>query len=87
MLSEFTTPSGAKIKPRNVRTDGKVPKGYAREDFADAFERWTVVRLELVSLLKHKGPVAYVTGILPSMEDVFVSLIEKEEKEKEKSAA
>jgi hypothetical protein len=40
LLSEFTTPSGAKIKPRNVRTDGKVPKGYAREDFADAFERY-----------------------------------------------
>jgi Protein of unknown function (DUF3631) len=30
----------AEIKPRNIRTDGKVPKGYARDDFADAFERY-----------------------------------------------
>jgi 5S rRNA maturation endonuclease (ribonuclease M5) len=40
LLSDFTTPSGAEIKPRNIRTDGKVPKGYARDDFADAFERY-----------------------------------------------
>src|SRR4029077_13795278 len=35
LLSDFTTPPGAAIKPRNIRTDGKVPKGYARDDFAD----------------------------------------------------
>ena len=43
--------------------------GPPKPDKADGKERWAVVRLELVSLLKHKGPVAYVTGVLPNMED------------------
>ncbi len=30
---------------------------------------WKVQRMELVSLLKHREPVAYVTGYLPRMED------------------
>jgi hypothetical protein len=40
LLSDFTTASGTKIKPRNIRSDGKVVKGYFRDDFADAFERY-----------------------------------------------
>ena len=39
LLSDFTTPSGTPIKPHNIRID-KVTKGYTREDFADAFERY-----------------------------------------------
>jgi len=31
---------------------------------------WKVERMELISLLKHKQPLAYVTGNLPRMEDV-----------------
>ena len=40
LLSDFTTSSGTKIKPHNIRTEGKVTKGYEREDFVDAFERY-----------------------------------------------
>ena len=40
LLSDFMTSSGAKIKPRNLRTDDKVKRGYYRDDFADAFERY-----------------------------------------------
>jgi hypothetical protein len=32
-------------------------------------EQWAVIRLELVSLLKHDAPCAYVTNALPRMED------------------
>jgi hypothetical protein len=39
LLADFTTPSGAQIKPHNIRTD-KVTRGYTRDDFADAFERY-----------------------------------------------
>jgi putative DNA primase/helicase len=39
LLSDFTTPSGIQIKPHNIRID-KVSKGYSRDDFADAFERY-----------------------------------------------
>jgi hypothetical protein len=67
LLSDFTTPSGAKIKPRNIRTDGKVTKGYARGDFADAFERYlspsplsqsaTPLQTNNISELKEKSSV------------------------------
>jgi hypothetical protein len=30
------------IRPRNIRTDGKVPKGYLRESFEDAFCRYLI---------------------------------------------
>jgi hypothetical protein len=40
LLSDFRTPSGGQIKPHNIRTDDKVLKGYAKDDFADAFERY-----------------------------------------------
>jgi Protein of unknown function (DUF3631) len=40
LLSDFTTPSGTKIKPHNIRAEGKITKGYAREEFIDAFERY-----------------------------------------------
>ena len=49
------TSSAGRRTARNGRRGGK--------------EQWAVVRLELVSLLKHKGPVAYVSGVLPNMED------------------
>jgi putative DNA primase/helicase len=39
LLADFTTPSGNQIKPHNIRTD-KVTRGYTRDDFADAFERY-----------------------------------------------
>jgi hypothetical protein len=40
LLSDFATPSGTKIKPHNIRAEGKITKGYAREQFVDAFERY-----------------------------------------------
>ena len=33
-------------------------------------EQWAVIRLELVSLLKHEQPCVYVTNALPRMDDV-----------------
>jgi hypothetical protein len=39
LLADFTTPSGTKIKPRNIRGE-RIAKGYTREDFVDAFDRY-----------------------------------------------
>ena len=50
LLSDFTTASGAKIKPRNYRAEDKVRKGYAREDFVDAFERYLPAPLPALRL-------------------------------------
>jgi hypothetical protein len=41
----------------------------ATPELAGVNERWVVVRLELVSLLKHKEPVAYATDALPNLTD------------------
>lgn len=35
---------------------------------ADEYEQWQLVKLELVSLLKHVEPVAYVSEVLPQMD-------------------
>jgi hypothetical protein len=37
---------------------------------AGTMEQWAVLRMELVSLLKHDQPVVYVTRAMPRMEDV-----------------
>ena len=37
---------------------------------APATERWQISRMELVSLLKHESPVAYVSEHLPAMEEL-----------------
>ncbi len=77
-LFDFLDPAGfgyikdrehvAGFEPHQFRRTPELA-GPPKPDKADARERWAVVRLELVSLLKHKAPVAYVTGALPSMED------------------
>jgi hypothetical protein len=46
--------------PRTVRKDEKVPEK----------EKWLVQRIELVSLLKHEQPVAYVSKHLPRMDEL-----------------
>lgn len=48
------------IMPSKLPTDPLEPKK----------ERWTLRRLELVSLLKHEKPVVYVSESLPRMEDL-----------------
>src|SRR5207302_117604 len=41
-----------------------------REPAASDKEKWAVIRLELVSLLKHDHPVVYSSDHLPRMDDL-----------------
>ena len=75
-LLDFANPIGlgyikdrehvAGFQPHQFRQMPQLPV----TDDAAKTEKWAVLRLELVSLLKHEQPVVYVTRALPRMEDV-----------------
>ena len=75
-LLDFANPIGlgyikdrehvAGFQPHQFRQTPQLPV----TDDAAKTEKWAVLRLELVSLLKHEQPVVYVTRALPRMEDV-----------------
>jgi hypothetical protein len=61
----------ATFKPHQFRHVPEVPAGAGLADRkAVKKERWLVRRIELVSLLKHDEPVAYVTKHLPRMDEL-----------------
>jgi hypothetical protein len=76
-LFDFFDPAGfgyvmdrdhvAGFEPHQFRHMPEMPpeKGAAR------MEKWAVVRLELVSLLKHDRPVVYAADVLPNMTDAY----------------
>jgi hypothetical protein len=57
----------AGFRPHEFRQLPALPA--AEKAPAGKMEQWAVVRLELVSLLKHDRPVVYVTNALPRMTD------------------
>jgi hypothetical protein len=61
----------AAFKPHQFRHVPEVPAGAGLADRKNVKkERWLVRRIELVSLLKHDEPVAYVTRHLPRMDEL-----------------
>jgi hypothetical protein len=61
----------ATFKPHQFRHVPEVPAGAGLTDRRTVKkERWQVRRIELVSLLKHDEPVAYVTRHLPRMDEL-----------------
>jgi hypothetical protein len=61
----------ATFKPHQFRHVPEMPAGAGLTDGKAAKkERWVVRRIELVSLLKHEEPVAYVTPHLPRMDEL-----------------
>ncbi len=57
-----------------VTEHGLLPPGFVglarKSEKSPRKEKWTVQRIELVSLLKHKEPVAYVSAHLPRMDEL-----------------
>jgi hypothetical protein len=57
----------AGFEPHQFRHMPEMPP----DDNSARMEKWAVVRLELVSLLKHDAPAVYVSDVLPNMSDAY----------------
>ena len=66
---DLKAPLKARFKPHQFRHVPQVNTNAAAARDAKK-ERWLVRRIELVSLLKHEEPVAYVTKNLPRMDEL-----------------
>jgi hypothetical protein len=67
-LFDFLDPAGFGYVEDRDHVAGFEPHQFrATPELAGVNERWVVVRLELVSLLKHKEPVAYATDAFPNL--------------------
>jgi hypothetical protein len=67
-LLDFLDPAGFGYVEDREHVAGFEPHQFrATPELAGVNERWVVIRLELVSMLKHKEPVAYATDAFPNL--------------------
>ncbi|MFL5243828.1 MAG: hypothetical protein ACJ8FY_17135 [Gemmataceae bacterium] len=69
-LFDFINPRGFGYIERRDRVAGFQAHRFSRMPKLDAPLRWEVQDLELVSLLKHEEPVAYISKNLPRMDEL-----------------
>lgn len=69
-LREFLDPGLFGYVQSFRRAAGFEPHAMQRDPSSFAESQWTITRLELVSLLKHEEPVAYVSDSLPRMDEL-----------------
>src|SRR5262249_18745767 len=67
-LVDFVNPSGFGYIQDRDHVAGFRGHGFSKMPQAKETQRWSIQRLELVSLLKHEQPVAYVSEYLPRMD-------------------
>jgi len=69
-LLDFLDPAGFGYVEDREHVAGFEPHQFrSTPELAGINERWVVVRLDLVSMLKHKEPVAYATDVFPNVTD------------------
>jgi len=67
-LVDFLNPKGFGYIQDREHVAGFRAHGFSKMPESKESQRWSIQRLELVSLLKHEQPVAYISDYLPRMD-------------------